>query len=303
MMVESHYTFPRYLAAKKTVDDRALNQHVWQALLGALPARLLRVLEIGAGIGTMVERMVDWGGLRQAEYTALDALPENIAAARQRLSAWGGVRCTDPARLDLHGPRGQVQVRLETADVLDFIPRQTGGECWDLLIAHAFLDLMDVPSLLPGLFRLLEPGGLFYFTLNFDGVTALEPALDPAFDDRIERLYHQTMDERRSAGQASGDSRAGRHLFAHLRRAGATVLAAGASDWVALAGPDGAYPADEAYFLHFIVHTMQQALAGHSQLDPDRFAAWIDQRHAQIERGELVYIAHQLDFVGRVGEN
>jgi hypothetical protein len=30
------------------------------------------------------------------------------------------------------------------------------------------------------------------------------------------------------------------------------------------------------------------------------FDRWIEVRHAQIERGELVYIAHQLDFAGRI---
>jgi len=29
------------------------------------------------------------------------------------------------------------------------------------------------------------------------------------------------------------------------------------------------------------------------------FAGWIDRRHAQIETSELVYIAHQMDFLGR----
>jgi hypothetical protein len=43
---------PRYLAAKKTIDDRALNQHVWETLLQVLPqttdhARTNRRSEIG----------------------------------------------------------------------------------------------------------------------------------------------------------------------------------------------------------------------------------------------------------------
>ena len=29
------------------------------------------------------------------------------------------------------------------------------------------------------------------------------------------------------------------------------------------------------------------------------FEAWIAERHAQIERGELVYITHQMDFLGQ----
>ena len=61
----------------------------------------------------------------------------------------------------------------------------------------------------------------------------------------------------------------------------------------------GRYPADEAYFLHFIVETMASALASHPELDAARFAAWIAARHAQIAAGELIYIAHQLDFAGR----
>jgi len=31
-----------------------------------------------------------------------------------------------------------------------------------------------------------------------------------------------------------------------------------------------------------------------------KFDEWINERHAQIDRHELIYIAHQLDFLGRV---
>jgi hypothetical protein len=88
-------------------------------------------------------------------------------------------------------------------------------------------------------------------------------------------------------------------IFGYLRSAGAELLDAGSSDWVVFAGPNG-YPADEAYFLHFIVHTMHAALEGHPDLDAARFEDWVAQRHAQVEQGALVYIAHQLDFLGRV---
>jgi hypothetical protein len=160
---------------------------------------------------------------------------------------------------------------------------------------------MDIPATLPLLFSLLRPGGLFYFTLNFDGATILQPPIEAAFDAHIEWLYHRTMDERVTAGKPSGDSQSGRHLFQHLRQAGAQILAAGSSDWVVFADEAG-YASDEAYFLHFIVETMRGALAGHSELDNGRFRDWIAHRHAQIEAGELVYIAHQLDFFGRLRE-
>jgi hypothetical protein len=35
-------------------------------------------------------------------------------------------------------------------------------------------------------------------------------------------------------------------------------------------------------------------------LDADAFADWLQKRRAQIERGELVYIAHQMDFLAKV---
>lgn len=85
----------RYLAAKKAVNDRALNGHVWSRLLHSLPAqssaRPLRVLEIGAGIGTMVERLIERDVLWHAHYTAVDADPArghvgNSRAGRHLLS-------------------------------------------------------------------------------------------------------------------------------------------------------------------------------------------------------------------------
>lgn len=283
--------FVRYLAAKKSVDDRALNRHVWQVLAqhiahrAAQGAAPLQVLEIGCGIGTMVERALEWGlfeGVRQGvAYTAIDAEAGSIVAAKERLAAL-------PSWLEL---------QFEQADVFDFLQPGDGVERYDLLIAHAFLDLVDVPRILPLLEQASKPGGLLYLTISFDGATILQPEIDRAFDDAVEAAYHHTMDTRMTAGLPSGDSRTGRHLFAHLACAGIRLLAAGSSDWVVHA-IDGRYLGDERFFLDFIVHTMHGALRRTPDIDPARFDAWIAARHAQIERGELVYIAHQLDFLG-----
>ncbi len=279
------YSFTRYLAAKKTIDDRALNQHVWQRMVQTLPAtsrqKPLRILEVGAGIGTMVERLVERGVLTHAVYTAIDAQASNIEQTRRRL----------------HAIPATIRLELEAIDFFDFVAREQNVRHWDLIIAHAFLDLLDLPTALPLLFSLLPAGGFFYFTINFDGATILQPTIDATFAAQVEALYHRTMDERITAGKPSGDSQSGRHLFQLLRGVGAEILAAGSSDWVVFAGQDG-YPADEAYLLHFIINTMDGALNEHPELDQTRFQAWIAQRHAQIEAGTLVYIAHQLDFFG-----
>lgn len=172
---------------------------------------------------------------------------------------------------------------------------------WDLLVANAFLDLVNVPASLPALLALLKPGGLFYFTITFDGASIFQPEIDPDLDAAIETLYHETMDRRIIGGKPSGDSKTGRRLFRHIRDAGGELLDAGASDWVVFAGSSG-YAADEAFFLHFIIHTVGLALKGNPGLDQARFDQWLDTRHDQIERGALVYIAHQMDFLGRVSK-
>jgi SAM-dependent methyltransferase len=218
----------------------------------------------------MVERAVAWQFCPAAriDYTAIDAEPANVAAAQARLH-------TLPENWTVH---------LEAADLFEVVARPTALHRYDLLIANAFLDLVDIPRTLPRLRHLLKPGGLFYFTINFDGATILQPTIDPVFDALLEALYHRTMDERITDGRLSGDSRSGRHLFGHLAHAGFEVHAAGASDWV-VHPRAGLYPADEAYFLHFIVHTMQGALQNCAELDPGQLAAWIETRHRQIEQG------------------
>ena len=302
------YTFIRYLSAKKTVDDRSLNRGVWESLIREVSTiphdGPLRILEIGAGIGTMIERAIDWGLANQTAYTALDSEAENIAEATVRLPSWARTRgyCVageTAGQIHMEGQGRDFWVKLEAQDIFGFMENPSQRGQWDLLIANAFLDLIDIRLTLPDMLGLLRPGGLFYFTITFDGSTIFQPEIDKELDATIERLYHETMDRRIIRGRPSGDSRTGRHFFAEARNAGAEIVASGSSDWVVFAGPRG-YPADEAYFLHFIVHTVGSALAGRPELNPKRFAAWIQERHAQVEQGRLVYIAHQLDFLGRV---
>jgi SAM-dependent methyltransferase len=257
---------------------------------------------VGCGIGTMVERLLDWGLLRRAAvYTAIDLLPENIDAARERLRLSGlarGYRVAEEAGGLALGPPGPgLKVNLKAADLYDFLEREPGPRDWDLIIAHAFLDLVDLAATLPPLLSRLRPGGLCYFTLNFDGSTVFLPAIDAEFDRLIEEQYHQSMDQPRLNGRTGGHSRTGRRLFQALPAAGARVLAAGAADWVVHPGPKG-YLGDEAYFLHCIIHTVAAALRDRPQLPGDRFREWVEERHRQIARGELIYLARQLDFLG-----
>lgn len=288
------YSFPHYLLSKQSVDDRALNKDVLSALRANLPQQPIRIIEVGAGIGTMLRRLVWWDVVQRAEYVMVDEMAENVEYASEWAKAWAkeaGFSVEGSGnRIRLFDEAHDIKIQLERADVFDFIQKNQAPA--DLLIAHAFLDLLPMPESLPKLLSLTR--NLAWLTINFDGVTTFEPTIDAALDAQVERMYHETMD-RRTTG---GDSRSGRHLFGHLREAGAEILAAGASDWVVHAR-DGRYPEEEAYFLHFILHFFEESLKGHAGLDASAFEHWLRERRAQIGRGDLVYIAHQMDFLIR----
>lgn len=307
MLQPETYSFSRYLAAKKSVDDRSLNRHVWETLAAALAQRFSaeqpHVLEIGAGIGTMIERAITRelfpGG---AQLTALEpetaSMHDGLVRLRQFAEATGRDRPAGKTEVRIDIPGRPMLIDYQAVDLRRFVQSHARPGIYDLVIAHAVLDLLNVSEAIPAILSVAKESCLFYFTLNFDGATVFQPEIDPALDRQIEELYHRTMDERMTEGKPSGDRYTGRHLFGHLKSNGIQTLAAGSSDWVVAPGPGG-YLHDEAYFLHFIVHFVESALENHHGLDQKRFRDWIARRHQQIEEHELVYIAHQIDILGR----
>lgn len=300
------FDYPRYLAAKQGVDDRALNRRVFRAFVEAVRARQLSgpvaFLEAGCGIGTMVERLWAWGLLRQAEYTGLDLAPEHIAVAAARLpeafrQAGLAVDRQADRKWRITGPALSLDLTLEAVGVEEFAAREAGRRRFEVLLAHAFLDLVDPDAVLPALFGLLKPGGLFYFTLNFDGATIFLPEVDPELDALVEDLYHQSMQRPGWEGRVFDGSRTGRRLFGAIPKYGGRLLAAGPSDWVVFPAPGG-YTAEEAYFLACILSMVEETLRNHPGLLPEKFHEWSRRRREQLARGELIYLAHQLDFFG-----
>jgi SAM-dependent methyltransferase len=298
----AEYTYARYLSSKRSVDDRALNKDVVRQLEIAVKERAqLNVLELGAGLGTMLARLVDWGVIRHASYTLLDVEARLLDDARDWLAEWatskgfevkvdaGDLRIRREQEVDL-------EVSFSCAELGHYLEGNPSMQPVDLLIANAFLDLVDVPTLLPHMLRLLAPGGLYWFTINYDGETIFQPAHE--HDQQFMRVYNRSMDERLRFGRAAGSSRTGRLLFGALAKSGASVSAAGASDWIAY-GQGGRYEADEAYFLHHIIYTIDEELKRHAEIAAGALADWVALRHKQIECGELLYIAHQVDLFGR----
>lgn len=295
--------FQDYLVAKRSVDDRALDRRLLDRLGKALTARTqdregpLRVLEVGAGVGTMVERLVEWNHLPTGEvrYTAVDLNPDNIAALRERLPAWAADRGLEVAesddRLRFTGEERTLTVEPAVAEGVRFVA--DADRQWDLLIGMAVLDVAGLNSL-PGLLDGLVPGGLWYFPITFDGGTRFAPA-HPA-DRAVEWAYHRHMDRK-----PGGDSRAGSHALSRLQgRDDATVLDVAGSDW-AVRPVDGGYPGTERVLVDHVLDTVESAVG--EIIGPGfakTFAEWLSARREQAAKGQLMYTTHQLDLLGRV---
>src|ERR1700722_2052687 len=144
------FDYARYLAAKTTVDDRALNRHVLTELRFLMPAGSPRVLEVGAGLGTMVARLLDWGAIGAGEYILLDADRQLLDSARRWLGDWAAARGLRSDLLPDGLQVGDLRVRLEHAELGRYLEAGPGALA-DVLIANAVLDLVDVPAVLPGL--------------------------------------------------------------------------------------------------------------------------------------------------------
>ncbi len=218
-----------------------------------------------------------------------------------RLQAWAEAHAHTWTSLDdehwrMEGPSVGVDFEWRSASLFDDAPSLAA---FDVVLAHAFLDLVDLDRALPRLLGWLRPGGLFAFTLNFDRLTAFLPEIDADLDAAIIREYHASMDARRDGEHASGDSRTGRRLLTELPRHGSTILAAGPSDWIILPH-DGVYPGDEGFVLNTLLGMVESSVRGRAAIDPGRLSEWVETRRHQMEAGELVFLAHQLDVVGRV---
>jgi hypothetical protein len=294
---------PRYLAAKKSVDDRALNRYVWESLCRVMPqaGRLapIRILEIGAGIGTMLARAIDWGLLTgNATYVITDCVAGLLHEARHYLSNWAGrhghhLSWSDDERGRLQTANAEVSLLFAVAGAKELADGCDGLGPFDLLIAHAVLDLIDFPALLPRLLLRLEGSGLAYLTGNFDGETVFLPEYDGEEEKEIIGRYHASMEAR-----LSGASRTGRRLLTFLQTPGLELLAAGSSDW--LVHPEsGCYRDDEEFFLQAIIATVEQELRGKNGIPPAALRAWTDRRRQQVQAATLTFFARHLDFLVR----
>ena len=298
-MIRESFDYVDYLALKKSVDDNSLNPRVWQVMADWTTAQqqggqLLRILEIGAGIGTMIERFLDGGLLSHCDYTAVELEPGFRDAAMQRLRQWAGshnyhFEQQRPSVWSLGYAGKKIVIHWINGDATK-IGLQFGPGTLDMIIGHAVVDLLPVPVCMPNILKCLSAHGGYYYSLNYAGETLFLPPLPE--DQKIFQAYNNDMD-RRFPGLDWQPSRTGQQLGIWLVEHGHRIIAEGDSDWELQSNPD--QPTN--LFIANILGTIETALSGLPGL-PD----WLAERRQQLQSGQLKFHASNRDYFGLTGE-
>lgn len=291
--------FQRYLSAKKSVDDRALNRNVFDSFLKYVSdGRRHSILELGGGTGTMVQRLTEWLPKFDLEYTLIDLDSENINFAKKILNhsssdAVNNIHSSQINRGVVDGYMKRLQLNFLTGDIYGL--NSSEGSTWDGIIANAFFDLVDLEIVLPILHNLLKPGGWIYATINFDGCTIFEPVIDEMLNSLIINAYHKSMDERIVHGRSISGSQSGRKLYYAFQNHGFKIETIGSSDWIVYP-QNGTYSADEKYFLEVILSFFKESVLPSNLLNENQINKWLEIRKKQLDAGELFFMTHQLDY-------
>lgn len=295
--------YVRYLQAKKTVDDRALNLRVLQHFESFIassfcnPCTPLRIVEIGAGIGAMFERLFLRKRLfensNNVQYLLVDVKLNVLQAARHRISMLEVVD-TQPVKSvlashtlqhpinsaptaihvsadsdesvcdmsDLQLKNG-ISVKFVHADAMSFLKENKAR--FDVVIAAAVLDLWQLQPALQSILASLDPTSsksCFYFPINFDGTTDLFPESSKGteYDMKVENAFHIQMGHRLVLAQSVLACHTGRRLIPLLNSMKANLISVGSSTWIVSPSHHGKYHDDEAFFVKCILDFIQSAV-------------------------------------------
>jgi len=306
--------FLSYLEAKFAIDTASLNTSLYAQFQDHLRHAVnLRVLDLGTGTGAMLRRILELELSGQVELFGLDQEERILAAGVDRIEqvllGRGysiGEKRRSPGIKSIRGERGSTDIRVEflRGDLLD--KRIIGKlEPFDCITAHAFMDLMPLKRAVAIVRTLLRADGVFYPTLNYDGLTVLLPEYEePGFERRLLQIYNRSMERRRSGGRKTGGSLSGRRLYRALLEGGFSILGVGSSDWNVFPS-GGAHAEEQKLFLTAILsmiagearRSRTESTAGTAAVDPKLLADWYAERCEAMENERLSLIVHQLDLL------
>jgi SAM-dependent methyltransferase len=308
------YKAEDYLEAKRKVDLRCLNRHV----LGVFKKRLegMRdpvLIDLGTGTGLMVRKVASMRLKGNVRIIGLDLDEESCTAAvniiARDLVSSGYRDCSEKYNRDETGLCGSMQferegcrlfIEMRTGDVLSpEMPWHPGCHTVDAVTANAFIDLVPLHDIVSVAGRMLKPGGLFYTTINYDGVTTLLPlSRDEDFETELLGIYNRSMELRRSRGGMTGGSRTGSRLYGELLEQGFSIAAWGSSDWTVVP-KEGRYKPGEWAFVRAILHMIYREGVNSRHLPREGLDRWLSERVEALEERRLSFMNHQIDALAQ----
>ena len=292
-------SFADFLKAKFALDERSLNREVRGAFLDALHSLpQIECLDVGAGTCATLRRLLNSGLTAPLSLTALDRDPGLLDIARQEAEGWLRALGLDP-RIDAGAIRTQGErptaIRFAADEVKDHRP----DRLYNVITAHAFLDLAPLPQALQRFAAWLQPGGYLYASLNYDGDTALLPVYeDAAFEARLLGHYNHTMERRRVDGQATGGAYCGRRLHGLLPEYGFDILVHGSSDWI-IAPVLGEYRDGDSVCLKALLEMIDGEGQRSAVFCQEQLDRWHDDRLRLLQQQRLELTIRQLDLLAR----
>ncbi|RDI70844.1 hypothetical protein [Halopelagius longus] len=288
------YSYTRFLRAQESIDDAALHRPTldrFRAELDRLAERSanpLRIVDVGGGIGSMCRRLFQWDVLPEnVTYVVLDADPETVRIGCETVREWvrdSNRAATWESENRLYLPDASTTVRFVADDAFRHLDART----YDVLIGHAFAGTIDLSNGLPALLDGIESGGVCYFPITFDGQTAFRPSGRADERRAILDAYHASM------SFDGGSAQFGGALLDAVAAADAELLSAGGSDRVVSPPYDG----EQKYFLHHLLHRVEQAVG--DEVDDDAVRRWVGGKHRAVAEEELTYLAQNVDVLFRV---
>jgi len=291
--------FADFLQAKFALDERSLNREVRGAFLDALRSLpRIQCLDVGAGTCATLRRLLNSPLTTPLYLTALDRDPGLLDIARQEAAGWlralGLESCMEKGVIQTQGER-LMAIRFAAGELKDYRP----DRFYNVITAHAFLDIAPLPEALRLFAAWLQPGGYLYASINYDGDTALLPEYDDAaFEARLLGHYNHTMELRRVDGQATGGAYCGRRLHGLLPEYDFDMLACGSSDWN-ITPFLGEYRDGDAICLTAVLELIRGEAQSSGLFHQDQLDRWRENRLRLLRRRRLGLIIHQLDLLAR----
>ncbi len=297
----------RYLDAKYRIDSRSLNQATLRRFLSRLSGYSMPViLDLGAGTGSTLRRLIDVGFQKSFTYYGLDMDPDLTHAAadnhRELFESRGFVVTSSPNHNDLEASLTAKRKNMDVTIVLltgnifdtDFQERFSDTNI-NTVTANAFFDLVPLGPALRTIKSILRPGGMLYSTINYDGRTTILPQYENEdFEEKLYSVYDRSMDSRATYDGEVGGHRCGSKMYGALEAEGYRIVGYGNSDWSIFPWGDE-YRNDEKVFLTSLVRMIYDEALQHPELDRNELDSWFQLRNRQLETARLSLFVHQSD--------